>query len=175
MHVHFVQKRAETPAKKVCSLYKVFYCIAYLLCLTLQRDTRKYHYCPFHGCERAVKKLSQHIKTMHPKVTNSERLALCAKAKIAPGRRARKTKPPPKRSLFNFFTSREEEKEKEEGVKCYQDDEDVGSEEEFVQAGGEGCSKSCAGGPGKSRKGEQEEVEGEEWSGPGEEEEERKC
>lgn len=68
-------------------------------------------------------------------------MVLCVKAEIAPGRGARKTKPPPKASLFKFFTSGEEEKEKEQDGVTYSEDEDDMANEVFWPEEGEGCSK----------------------------------
>jgi len=67
------------------------------------RDTRKHHYCPFESCRRAVKKLSQHLQYKHPEVSYNERKQLCAAAKVAPGRGARKeARLPPKQLTLHL-------------------------------------------------------------------------
>ena len=41
------------------------------------KDTRKYHFCPFEGCNRSVK---------HPEIVAEKRRVLCVEAKVAKGR-----------------------------------------------------------------------------------------
>ena len=64
-----------------------------LSCVKLRKDTRKYQFCPFKECRRAVKKLSQHLQYKHPTLDNKQRRAMCIRARVAPGKGALKSLP----------------------------------------------------------------------------------
>ena len=85
--------------------------------LQSRHDTRKYHYCPFKTCTRAVKKLSQHLRYKHPNLSEKQRKDICGKAKLAEGRGARKTITTPQQAtLYGLIDGKkkaEEEAEKE--------------------------------------------------------------
>ena len=61
------------------------------------------------SCDKALKKLSQHIKCIHPEIGDEERLKLCNAAKVAPGRGARKfERHKNEASLTDFFMLEDE-------------------------------------------------------------------
>ena len=71
----------------------------------IHRDTRKFHFCPFPSCQRAVKKLSQHLQYKHPDLSSTDRKSICQKAKVAAFKGARKSQPPaPQQSSILSFT-----------------------------------------------------------------------
>ena len=75
------------------------------------KDTRKYHFCPFPRCLKALKKLSQHIQQIHPEVSDSERSDLTKSAEVAAGKWARKPTPQPlgQTNIKSFFTDEDHE------------------------------------------------------------------
>ena len=116
-------------------------------------DTRKHHYCPFEGCKRAVKKISQHLQYKHPHIGAKERRILCAKAKVAKGKGALKpmgasprhtklTSWTPTQPTLLSILSGDKSGEEEEGQQEREDEAD--DEKDVVMAGMEKEVTECS-------------------------------
>ena len=111
--------------------------------IQLQKDTRKYHFCPFEGCNRAVKKPSQHLQYKHPDLIPAQRRKICEKAKVAPGKGALKPtrRAPTQPTILSILVqekSGEEDESQQEREDERDEDEDAvmgGVEEEFNECG----------------------------------------
>ena len=68
---------------------------------------RKYKFCPFQKCIKAVQKLSQHILDVHPHVSKVKREQMCKSAEVAANKWARKPipQPPSQRSIKSYLPS----------------------------------------------------------------------
>ena len=69
--------------------------VAIMFASFIQQTGRKYHFCPFEKCRKAVLKLSQHLIQVHQGIEKAQRLEMCKMAIIAKGRGARKPRHKP--------------------------------------------------------------------------------
>ena len=74
-----------------------------------KRDTRKYHFFPFEGCKKAIKKLTQHL-CVHSITSRVERLTLSLNATVVKkGARKAITRPPEQPKITSLWGKPEPE------------------------------------------------------------------